>query len=97
MCECLLPAKPYPVNDPETVLVFAKEAHPEAENDIQALDLYAQDLYKKIQKDRERGAKANDQYDEIAFYGYLGRLRTEIMQKTIINESSYKIKEAVNA
>jgi ribosome recycling factor len=96
MCECLLPAKPYPVNDLETILVFAKEAHPEAENDIVALDLYRQDLYKKIKKDFDNGATATSEYDEVAFYGALGLMKTDMVRKLIVNESTYKVKEAVN-
>ena len=81
----------------ETVLVFAREAHPEAENDLVSLDLYRQDLYNKIQKDFKSGKTATDEYDEVAFYGALGLMKTEMEKKFIINESSYKVKEAVNA
>lgn len=94
----LCPAKPYPVNDPETTLTLARNNHPDAENDIVAVDLYAQDLYKKIEKDqRENNIGPIDQYDEIEFYGYLKALRMGLINDEVNKYSSFKRKEAVNA
>src|SRR5665647_3594692 len=98
MSKFLMPAKPYPCNDRETTLTFVRESQPEAENDIVAVDLYSQDLYKKIQKDQqENRISPIDQYDEIEFYGYLKALRMDLINDEVNKFSSFKRKEAVNA
>lgn len=68
-----------------------RERQPEAENDIEAVDLTAQDIYKQIQKEFEAGKTSHDLSEEIALYGHLQYIREELNNNQIHNLSSYEV------
>lgn len=81
--------------DREDMVQQCRERHPEAESDIVAVDLTAQELYKVIQNDIAKGVAVKNQYDEIEKYSYLKTLRQTLLNEEIEKQSSHKIKEAV--
>lgn len=88
--------KPFPVNNEAETIGIAKEAFPDAENDLVAVDMLAQDIYKFIRNNENNSNPAIDLYDEIEFYGYLQYLRKTIFKRMIEEDSEFKIKERSN-
>ena len=93
-----LPGKPYPVNNREATVDFAVNMYPQAENELVAVDLLSQYLYKYIQGKMERKEPAKSQFDDIEFYGYLKGLINELRNEEVNKHSSYTYNrmEAVN-
>jgi cell fate (sporulation/competence/biofilm development) regulator YlbF (YheA/YmcA/DUF963 family) len=87
--------KHYPVNNPEETIITAQNAHPEAETEVEAVDLLAQDIYKQIRfkMGQNKGVYLKD---EIEYYGYLQSLRTELNNREIQKISGYKIINVAN-
>jgi len=83
--------KDFPISDREETLQLAYSLHPEAETDVEAVDLLSQDLYKKIQEEMD-SKPGNEQYDEIKYYGYLKFLLHELNNEEINKQSSFTIK-----
>lgn len=77
------------------ILQQVKEQYPEAENEIVAVDLSAQALYKKIQEGLQSKAPI-DQYDDIELYHYLRKLRLKLLNREINKTSSFTKRERLH-
>jgi len=82
--------KPYPVNKDDETISIAKYAHPEAENECEAVDLFARDIYAGIRGQVSRGEGLNID-EEIEFYGYLVALRIRLLAKHVQECSAFNV------
>lgn len=70
----------------------ARERHPEAENDIEAVDLTAQDVYKTIQQWYNEHSTETELNASIELYGRLNFIRMELNNQQINKLSSFEVK-----
>jgi hypothetical protein len=76
----------------EAIIEEANKRHPEASNNIEALDLYAQDIYKEIQANDKPNFYEENEYN-IHLYHVIRLTRQDENNKMIEQVSSFKINQ----
>ncbi len=76
----------------EAIIEEANKRHPEASNNIEALDLYAQDIYKEIQANNKPNFYEENEYN-IYLYHVIRLTREDENNKMIEQVSSLKINQ----
>ncbi len=74
----------------------AKGKHPEAITEVEALDLYAQDIYKELQADNSNANFHEDNKEKIELYHTINVVRKAEIERLYSEMSNYKIKESAN-
>ena len=71
----------------------AREKHPEAMSEVEALDLYGQDIYKELQTDNSNQNFHEDNKEKIELYHTIYSIRDKELDRLVDEISNYKIKE----
>lgn len=71
----------------ECILGIVRKRYPDAENDIVALDLYAQDIFKALKADAQNPNYEKDNQNFIDVYHIVVELRKDLLNQAIENES----------
>ena len=76
-----------------TLIERAHKKHPGAENDIEALDLYAQGIYKELQVEMDKPGfiQSKSIEDKIDLYHILVALRQQLLQDEIEKQSKSEV------
>jgi hypothetical protein len=77
----------------EAIIDEANKRHPEASNNLEALDLYAQDVYKEIQSNNSNLNFYEENEYNIHLYHVIRLTREDENNKMIEQVSSFKINQ----